>query len=479
MSCPLALIRADASTRIGTGHVMRCLVLAGALQGMGWRVTFVTRELEGNLNARIESEGFEVINLKAPDEEGLTAIIGQEAPELLIIDHYGIGRQTEQAVREATGIKLVVIDDTFEPHACDALINQNIYANAEAYKGLVPKTCTLFCGAAYALLRPEFRSLPEPSQSRNEIPTLLITLGGSDPHNQTLRILEALENVSGLLKTMVVVGAANPHADTLQQYIQNFRHHHELLRGVSHMGALMAQADAAITAGGSTTIETLVMRLPSIVVGIAENQRLILEALEAKGLARVVRADDNAFSSRLAEALKTVLEAPEGMLAAMEELAIGKGWGALCGYLGMTLEPVSAEDSDKLFLLANDPAVRSASFHSGAISKEEHVRWFKGVLEDKNRRLYCYQTGDTFAGQFRLDREGDQAEVSFSIAPEVRGKGWAAGMLLLGCEKAVTLGISRLVARIKRDNVASLKSFSGAGFKTIEEGEIITMEKNL
>ena len=43
------LIRADASVHIGSGHVMRCITLAHALQRRGHRSTFVMRAHDGHL----------------------------------------------------------------------------------------------------------------------------------------------------------------------------------------------------------------------------------------------------------------------------------------------------------------------------------------------------------------------------------------------------------------------------------------------
>jgi len=56
-------IRADASTQIGTGHIMRCLTLAGDLRQFGMEVSFISRALPGDLCDYIESKGFKVHRL--------------------------------------------------------------------------------------------------------------------------------------------------------------------------------------------------------------------------------------------------------------------------------------------------------------------------------------------------------------------------------------------------------------------------------
>ena len=56
-------IRADASTQIGTGHVMRCLTLAGDLRESGMEVSFISRVLPGDLCDYVESKGFKVHRL--------------------------------------------------------------------------------------------------------------------------------------------------------------------------------------------------------------------------------------------------------------------------------------------------------------------------------------------------------------------------------------------------------------------------------
>ncbi|MBT5559684.1 MAG: UDP-2,4-diacetamido-2,4,6-trideoxy-beta-L-altropyranose hydrolase, partial [Proteobacteria bacterium] len=64
------VIRADASLQIGTGHVMRCLVLAKQLSDQGHFVSFASRPQAGDLIEFIRRQGIDVIPLDPVAETG-------------------------------------------------------------------------------------------------------------------------------------------------------------------------------------------------------------------------------------------------------------------------------------------------------------------------------------------------------------------------------------------------------------------------
>ena len=104
-----------------------------------------------------------------------------------------------------------------------------------------------------------------------------------------------------------------------------------------------------------------------------------------------------------------------------------------------------------------------------AISKEEHVRWFKDKLADPSCYLFIvYDQDGRRVGQIRfdlLDQNKSESIVSLGIAPEFRRMGYAsaaidAGSLRMFAETEVTL----IHAYIRPFNVGSKKAFIAAGF---------------
>lgn len=300
--------RVDSSIQIGTGHLMRCLTLADALREKKTTVSFICRELLGNLCDFIERNVFKTSRLPfitahdndqnpgyaqwlgvswKEDAEQTKAILVKEgkAIDWLIIDHYALDRQWETMLKPYAK-KMMVIDDLANRnHNCDLLLDQNLYENMETrYEGLVPEHCQKFLGPKYALLRPQFRKARENLRGRDgKVKRILIFMGGADPGNVTCKVLRAIQmlNQPGI-SIDVVIGASNTHANEVEALTSNMsditcQFH------IENMAELMASADLSIGAGGTATWERCCVGLPSLVITIAENQIDIAENLARNG----------------------------------------------------------------------------------------------------------------------------------------------------------------------------------------------------
>ena len=302
--------RVDASIQMGSGHVMRCLTLADELAQAGAECHFICREHHGHLNALIKERGHAVHSLPnieqqaqhkhneagalahaswlgATQEHDIDAcipILKYFQPDWLIVDHYALDIQWEKALRPYCK-KLMVIDDLADrQHDCDLLLDQTFGRAPEDYLPLTPQDCQLLCGSEYALLRPEFAQWRDYSLKRREqgqLEHLLINLGGVDKDNITSQILKALAN-SPLPKNChitVVMGATAPWVEEVKHQAAQLPWPTQVKVGVSNMAKLMANSDLAIGAAGATSWERCCLGLPTIMIVLAENQKLAAKAL--------------------------------------------------------------------------------------------------------------------------------------------------------------------------------------------------------
>ena len=122
---------------------------------------------------------------------------------------------------------------------------------------------------------------------------------------------------------------------------------------------------------------------------------------------------------------------------------------------------------------ANDQETRRQSFITRRITKKEHDQWFSKVLADhKNEQLFILENQDIRAcGQVRFSRsDRDNWEIHFSIGPEFRGQKLGAQMIRTGLDIFLERRIiSTITAKVKSDNVASLKVLLRAGFQIKEK----------
>ncbi len=298
-------IRVDASNKIGTGHVMRCLTLADAMQQRGAQFRFISRHLPEYIRDMLAAKGHEFLLLDsssseasaddlahanwlgtsqhADAQESLQALSDQYW-DWLVVDHYALDARWESVLRQAAKHILVIDDIADRQHDCDVLLDQNFYADMDTrYTGKVPEHCKLLLGPRYALLREEFRRLREQVKPRmGPVKRVLVFFGGVDADNYTGLAIEVLANigVEGL-QVDVVIGAQHPHREQIESACSE--HQFDCHVQTKRMAELMATADLAIGAGGSATWERCSLGLPSIVLVLAENQRKAIRDLAAVG----------------------------------------------------------------------------------------------------------------------------------------------------------------------------------------------------
>lgn len=338
------VFRCDASLQIGTGHVMRCLTLANALEQKGHECTFICKDHEGNLIEKIRQNGHQAYVLaadkdfdartgeldnrlahshwlgssQAVDATQCQQLLSRQIVDWLIVDHYALDCEWESTLRAFTK-QIMVIDDLADrTHDCDLLLDQNLGMLDTDYAGLVPNHCKLLTATKYAILRPEFAQWRDYSLRRHkltpQLKTLLISLGGVDKDNVTTQILKGL--VESVLpkdcKIQVIMGATAPHIDFVKKVASELPWQTDIIVNADNMAELMANADLAIGASGSTTWERCCLGLPSIQLVTAENQAKIAHYLKTQKVAFVIHR--NSIRSQLTQIIETLVENPQHLL---------------------------------------------------------------------------------------------------------------------------------------------------------------------
>jgi UDP-2,4-diacetamido-2,4,6-trideoxy-beta-L-altropyranose hydrolase len=269
---------------------MRCLALAQAWQAEGGRATFITACDNADLRRRLLDEGFKVIRLERAYPDPIDwKIVSERMPKdadgWIVLDGYHFDSAYRHRLKQ-TGHQLLTVDDGLhlDQYQTDVVLNQNI--NAERLPYRCKSATKLLLGNRYALLRSDFlawqtwqRHIPEVARR------VLVTLGGSDPENVTLKVIRALQQFKAKLEVKVIVGPANPNLESLQKEVEYSPSNFQLIPGVRNMPELMAWADVAVSGAGSTCWELAFMGLPSLLIILAENQREIATGLQEYGTA--------------------------------------------------------------------------------------------------------------------------------------------------------------------------------------------------
>lgn len=502
------VFRVDASLEIGSGHVTRCLTLAQALRDGGCQVMFVCRDCPGNMCNLIAGHAFSLVRLPmvptanaaqiptaTPDEPVRVANIGAPADvdaqatreaiaawggaDWLVVDQYSLDHLWERSLRLAVP-RIMVIDDLADrPHDCDLLLNQNIAPEAHRRHAAIAEASTLLLGPKYALLQPDYETLHALTPLREgRIRRILIYFGAADRDNLTSRALAAFLGLERHdVEVDVVVHEGSPHLQGIKRQITG--HSNITLHApLPTLARLMARADIAIGACGTTAWERLCVGLPALVITLAENQRSISRELHARGLIRELGDVTTVRNADIARVLDELLR-----------VGVDKEWSARChatvdgkgarrvravmtttAQTPLVMRDATGHDESLLLEWANDPITRRNSFTSDPIDEISHRRWFQPRLDSpESCRIYIGEVAnDIPVGQVRFERVGHEWQIAYSLAREFRRRGLGAPLLDSALQSFRELNRGAIVfGNVKPGNLSSRQVFETLGFQRI------------
>lgn len=350
----MIVIRADANSKIGMGHVMRCLSVADALLKRGEEVLFVTADdtpvpllTKKGIPYRVLHTDYADMEAELPELWEVLRELpqGAESPDAtlaqkntsILVDSYYVTEKYLAALKKR--ITTIYMDDIYAfSYPVDMLINYNIYGEEMGYeKDAAFADTKLLLGANYVPLREEFSAGAGYVQSRKELSAetenvtpaedrlhqtaeqgrtadggILITTGGSDSFNLAGQLLMEAMKYDALKEKEyhVVSGSLNPHIGELQALAQKHENIH-IHCNVTNMAELMAESKVALSAGGSTLYELCAMGVPVIAFSFAENQERLVQTFVKRGIAQYggnYRTDGNKMIQNTIAGLETLLE---------------------------------------------------------------------------------------------------------------------------------------------------------------------------
>ncbi|NMG42022.1 UDP-2,4-diacetamido-2,4,6-trideoxy-beta-L-altropyranose hydrolase [Chelativorans sp. ZYF759] len=475
------LIRADGSSEIGLGHLVRCRTLARSLVAKGANITFAARMLPDQQSAMLAADGFDVISLpgdadgdeRRDAEETLAAARGGTF-DWGIVDSYSLGREWEATASQFCRGLLAIDDFGKRPHQCDILLDQNYRSTKDHVGTAPPDVARQLLGPKYALVDESY--LKVTPRMRMAAARALVFFGGADAPNLTALALEALSDpeLAGV-ELDIVVGAANVHAAAIDAKVK--RRGNATVHGMQpSLAPLMDLADFAVGAGGSTNWERLYCGLPSLVASVADNQVPVCQALAADDLIAYVGPGQELCAAELASRIKGLMGDGERFASMSQRgMAVVDGLGARrvaeiiapSAPSGYRLRSASRRDCLLYFTWANEPATRRNSLSGDEITWADHEIWFGAKLKSTSCLFVLETSLGLPVGQIRFDTaDGAEFRLSFSVDQFMRGRGIGTSLVALGLERMKARAQS-IVAEVRTENEASARVFRRLGFQHV------------
>ncbi len=464
--------RADGNSSIGLGHIIRSVALADMLKAY-FNCQFLIQNPSDEISYSIINAGYGLQKLPITKDYAAEAAMITEKyisnGDIVVLDGYHFDINYHREIRKK-GIMLVCIDDLHEQEFdADVIINHSEGIRPVDYRA--PFYTRFFLGSRYALLRNPFVVASKKQREITNVDTFFVNLGGADPDNITLSVLEKLDMIASIKKIHVVLGGAYLHRNTLDSYQTSSKVilHYNL--NAENMCKLMQDSQVAVCSASTVACEYSAVGGILLVIKTVENQKLMYDFLLKKGLA----ADFKDLQNVLAQPDFDMVKNQRKYFDGNSPLRLKQVFDSLLLEESITIRSAEEKDVMTYFEWANDKEVRQNSINKEQIKLEDHLNWFNNKIKNENHFFYIAENGEGEAlGQVRFDKKGDETWlINFSIDRANRGRG--IGDVMLHKSMAMikrNINASVFTAYVSIHNTSSLSIFNKLGFIRLRQERI-------
>ena len=276
--------RADASSKVGLGHLTRCLALASMLKDY-FDCTFILHESSEVGFLMVSQKNYKSISVAQNDlfkeAQEVASIIGES--DIIVFDGYQFSEEYLR-VFKTSGVSVVCIDDflKFLPSA-DVIINHAVGLSERVNSGL--ENTKLCLGERFAMLRPAFIKKAKKEREILKVENVFVCFGGADYFNVTLKVLKALCGVSAPIHVHLVLASTFPFKQEVISFLDevslNVTVYHNI--GEEEMAEVMSSCEIAVAPTSGLSYEICAVGMGYLGGYFIDNQINIYDGFLSKG----------------------------------------------------------------------------------------------------------------------------------------------------------------------------------------------------